>query len=172
MDIKMSTFVHLWRNFPSKEEMEKKCRNVQPDGSDKPFSDYCSIRLSEAFNRTGIVYTANGKCWSHSGKKHILLAENLANGLKNNKPQRFGKLEIIDPNNFQSLLKGRTGVIFFKDYWKRGNESFKNRSGDHIDLWNKSKITGGSMLYRSVIELFGFVSDLNNSKEVWFWEVK
>ena len=44
----------------------------------------------------------------------------------------------------------------------------KDRSGDHIDLWNKNRITGGSMFYRSIIELFGFVSDLNKSREVWF----
>ena len=69
-------------------------------------------------------------------------------------------------------LAGRTGVIFFKDYWTRGNEPFANRSGDHIDLWNKSRISGASMLYRALIEMLGLVSDLNKSKAVWFWEVK
>lgn len=80
--------------------------------------------------------------------------------------------EIVDPANFQKQLSGKTGVIFFKDYWRRGAENFEGRSGDHIDLWNKSRITGGSMTYRAVIEWLGFVSDLNQSKEIWFWEVK
>ena len=54
----------------------------------------------------------------------------------------------------------------FKDYWSRESENFENRSGDHIDLWNKNRIAGSSMLYRSRIELFGFASELNKSKEV------
>jgi hypothetical protein len=168
----MSTFSHLWKNFPDKEIMKESCRNKQPDGSNEPFQDYCAIMLSECFNKSYIKYIAKGNCWSHSGQKHILLAQNLATGLKNNPPVHFGKLQKVNPANFQSELKDKTGVIFFKDYWQRGTQSFEHRTGDHIDLWNKNKISGGSMLYRSVIELFGLVSDLNKSKEVWFWEVK
>ena len=62
--------------------------------------------------------------------------------------------------------------MFFKDYWQRGKETFDNRSGDHIDLWNKDELTGGSMLTRTIYEFFGIVSDLNKSKEILFWEVK
>ena len=69
-------------------------------------------------------------------------------------------------------LAGRTGVVFFKDCWSRTNETFEGRSGDHIDLRSKNGITRGSMLYRSLIEFLGFVSDLNKSRKVWFWEVK
>lgn len=92
--------------------------------------------------------------------------------LKNSPPPGFGKAEKISPGNFQSALKGRTGVVFFQDFWRRGNESETHRSGDHIDLWNKSKITSSSMWWRSVIEYFDIVSDLNSSKAVLFWEVK
>lgn len=84
----------------------------------------------------------------------------------------LGKVEKINPSTFQDDLDGRTGIIFFKDYWTRGNESFSNRSGDHIDLWNKNEITSSSMFVRGIIEFFGRVSDLNESKEIWFWEVK
>lgn len=58
----MSTFSHLWKNYLSKEMMKKVCRNTQPDGSDEPFEDYCSIMLSECFNRSGIIYIAKGNC--------------------------------------------------------------------------------------------------------------
>lgn len=88
----MSTFGRLWKNFPDKGIMEESCRNKQPDGSNKPFKDYCSIMLSECFNKTGIIYSAQGNCWSHGGQKHILLAENLATGLKVAPPKNFGKL--------------------------------------------------------------------------------
>ena len=169
----MSNFETLWKNFPDKEIMKKKCTNKQKD-SNKPFSDYCAILLSECFNKSGIdISLMKGtRCWSHPGKKHILLAEDLAKGLKSYKPSSFGNLEKVTPGSFQDILSDKTGIIFFKDYWQRGKESFENRSGDHIDLWNKNEITSSGMLFRSVLEFLGRVSDLNKSREIWFWEVK
>lgn len=169
----MANFATLWRNFPEKDIMKKKCTNKQK-GSNNPFGNYCAILLSECFNQSGVDISLfkGARCWSHLGKKHILLAEDLANGLKRHTPPGFGKLQKIQPGSFQTELSGKTGVIFFKDYWQRGKESFDSRSGDHIDLWNKSEITSSGMFIRSILEFFGRVSDLNKSKEIWFWEVK
>ncbi len=169
----MPTFNTLWSNYPDPDSMKKRCVNKQKT-SQSPFSDYCAISLSESFIRSGIlVAQASGKkCWSHSGAKHLLLAEDFAKWLKTSPPSGFGKTEKISPQSFQSVLDGRTGVIFFKDYWQRGDESNANRSGDHIDLWNKNKITSSSMWWRNVIEFLGFVTDLNSAKTIWFWEVK
>jgi hypothetical protein len=100
------------------------------------------------------------------------LAEDLAKGLKASPPRDFGQMIHVNPKTFQKELADKTGVIFFKDYWPRGNESEETRSGDHIDLWDKDKITSSSMFFRSVYEFFGAVSDLNSSKQIWFWEVK
>jgi len=168
----MGAFSDLWKNYPDHSKMKTMCTNKQKT-SNTPFDDYCAKMMSECFNRSGVNISRykGAKCWSHSGKKHILLAEDLANGLRLHTPAGFGSLKKILPADFQSILDGKTGVVFFKDYWRRGKESVANRSGDHIDLWNKSRITSGSMLYRAVIELFGIVSDLNNCKEIWFWEV-
>jgi hypothetical protein len=105
-------------------------------------------------------------------KSIFYLPKTIANGLKKHTPPAFGKLEMIQPGSFQKALSDKTGVIFFKDYWQRGRESFANRSGDHIDLWNKNEITSSGMFIRSILEFLGRVSDLNKSKEVWFWEVK
>jgi len=65
----MSLFVHLWKNFPKKEELSSTCRNKQ-EKSDKPFDDYCAILLSECFNRSGVQISAfkGNRCWSHSGR--------------------------------------------------------------------------------------------------------
>jgi len=87
-------------------------------------------------------------------------------------PSHFSRMIKVDPSNFRKTLSKKTGVIFFKDYWQRGKENFQHRSGDHIDLWNKDQITGGGMLMRSIYEFFGAVSDFNDCKEIWFWEVK
>jgi hypothetical protein len=169
----MPTFKTLWDNFPDIEEMKKKCLNKQGK-SETPFDNYCSILMSECMIRSGIqISQSTGvKCWSHSGNKHLIRAEEMARWLEKSPPSGFGRMENIQPSDFQKQLVGRTGVIFFKDYWTRNQESFENRSGDHIDLWSKNKITGGSMMYRSLIELFGFVSDLNKSRKILFWEVK
>jgi hypothetical protein len=130
--------------------------------------------MSECFIKSGIdISLFNGnRCWSHAGKKHVLLAEDFANGLKKYSPPGFGHLEKVIPGSFQSKLDGKTGVRFFKDYWYREKETFDQRSGDHIDLWNKDRITSSSMFIRSILEFLGRVSDLNKSREIWFWEVK
>lgn len=169
----MVTFDTLWNNFPSKEAIKQQCTNKQKD-SNKPFDDYCAIMLSECFIKSGIYLNllSAKKCWSHSGKKHILLAEEFAIALKSKNLPGFMPMKKVLPGSFQSELRDKTGVIFFKDYWQRGNESFNARSGDHIDLWNKGSITSGGMFMRSVYELLGVVSDLNKSKEIWFWEIK
>ncbi len=130
--------------------------------------------LSECLIKSGIninQYKGN-KYWSHTGPKHILLAEDLADGLTKHHPKAFSAVQKIQPQSFQEQLKGKTGIIFFKDYWQRGRESFENRSGDHIDLWNKDRITSSGMFIRSLLEFLGRVSDLNKSKEIWFWEIK
>lgn len=169
----MITFESLWKNFPVKDEVKKQCTNKQKD-SNSPFSDYCAILLSDCFIKSGIDIgnLSATRCWSHSGEKHILLAEQFAKALESNTPLGLAKMKKVTPESFQGELSDKTGVIFFKDYWKRGSESFESRSGDHIDLWNKDQITGSGMLMRSIYEFFGAVSDLNESKEVWFWEVQ
>lgn len=170
----MADFKTLWTNFPDKDAVKAKCFNKQTKSS-SPFDNYCAILMSECFINSGVNLDkcpAGHRCWSHAGAKHVLLAEHLAKWLAKSPPSGFGNKEKIDPSTFQKVLSGRTGVIYFKDYWRRANESEEARSGDHIDLWSKSRITGGSMFYRGIIEFLGIVSDLNKSKEIWFWEVK
>ncbi len=168
----MVKFETLWKNFPDKAVVKNLCQNKQPAKS-TPFDNYCAILLSECFIKSGIDLTLlkGDRCWSHSGKKHILRAEELANSLKTKAPAGFSQVQKITPGNFQSILKDKTGVIFFKGYWQRGSESFDRRSGDHIDLWNKNEITSSSMFTRGVLEFFGRVSEFNKSKEIWFWEI-
>ncbi len=113
----MASFDSLWTNFPDKDKMMTKCRNKQSD-SNNPFDNYCAIMLSECFLHSGIDLSLykGSRCWSHSGKKHILRAEDLARGLKNHPPAGFGALETIRPESFQDTLSGKTGVIFFPGY--------------------------------------------------------
>lgn len=174
----MVDFKTLWDNFPDADDLKKKCFNKQAKSA-APFENYCAILMSECLIKSGVTLDKcppRYKCWSHTGARHVILAEDLAGWLAKSPPPGFGKPEKIPPTTFQKALAGRTGMVFFKDYWQRstksGKESFENRSGDHIDLWNKNRITEGSMAYRAVIEFLGLVSDLNKSREILFWEVK
>lgn len=169
----LPTFDTLWKNYPDADEMRKTCFNKQSTAKD-PFDNYCAVLMSDCLLRSGVRLEncLGRRCWSHPGSRHLLLASELAAWLAKTPPDGFGKKQDVDPKRFQELLAGRTGVVYFADYWTRKNESFEGRSGDHIDLWRYNEITSGSMFYRSVIEFFGLVSDLNKSKAVWFWEVK
>jgi hypothetical protein len=171
----MVAFKVLWDSFPNKDEMAKKCVSKQTPSGAQPFDNYCSILMSECFIKSGISLErcSGQKCWSHPGSKHVIRAEQLASWLAKSPPTGFARKLAVQPASFQTDLSGRSGVIFFKDYWTRGSESFANRSGDHIDLWNGSRITSTWWMgFREVQEWLGFVSDLNKSKEVWFWEVQ
>jgi len=70
-------------------------------------------------------------------------------------------------------LSNQKGVIFFKDFWRRGDESFQNRSGDHIDLWNGTRLTTRLSYFRIQwgISIEGMASDLMQSREIWFWKI-
>jgi hypothetical protein len=109
----------------------------------------------------------------------------LKNSLRVLKIGLFMELELFRKSIQLTLKKisGLTGDIFFKDYWQRTvngkKESFRNRSGDHIDLWNGSRITDWFSWVRihmrfgnfGVHSLRGDVSDFKESKAIWFWSV-
>jgi hypothetical protein len=170
----MLEFSKLWNDFPKKNVMRARCQNKQSSTSSSPFGNYCAIMLSDALIKSGVSTNSAKvkKCWSHQGGKHILLAEEMAGWLNKANVGGLNKVEKINPSSFQKDLENKTGIIFFKDYWQRGSESIANRSGDHIDLWNKDEITSSSMFTRGIIEFLGRASDLNKSREVWFWEIK
>lgn len=69
-------------------------------------------------------------------------------------------------------IEGKRGIVFFQNYWGPGNQ------GDHIDLWNGSRLTDWSSWVRihsrlgaSVLHAFADLSDYTKSQSVWFWPV-
>jgi Type VI secretion system (T6SS), amidase effector protein 4 len=45
------------------------------------------------------------------------------------------KITGTEPTHYYPKLFGRTGVVYFQDYWKRTTDSGRP-TGDHIDVWN------------------------------------
>jgi hypothetical protein len=113
-------------------------------------------------------------CWQHKRSAgHVLAAEELANGLRMHPFFGLGNLQKITPENFKDKIALQTGIIFFKDYYKRDGETFRNRSGDHIDLWNGSRLTTLLSWFRiqGGLSWEGVWSKHGDSKEIWFWRV-
>lgn len=48
--------------------------------------------------------------------------------------------ETVTGRDWQTRVKGRTGIIFFGSYWRRSLKECAP-SGDHIDLWNRERLT-------------------------------
>lgn len=145
------------------------------------FPDQCAIRVGVALARCN-VKTASipgaTHCWHHEHRKgHILRAEELAKGLTLYPIAGISRVQKLTPEGYSAAIRGRTGIIFFKDYWRRSHrgreESFRNRSGDHIDLWNGSRLTDWTswVRVRFGLTIPGVWSDLEDSKGIWFWQV-
>ena len=176
----MMTFQKLWNNYPTTKEKTSPCStNGRPN-----FPDQCAIRVGVALSACGVdtrKLPGVRHCWQH--KSHALAAEELAMALKSFPIAGIGKMQEIEPSEFYEALRGKRGIIFFKDYWQRTvngkKETFRNRTGDHIDLWDGLKITDWRSWARIHVRvgnvgLHTFVpgwSDLEHSKSIWFWRV-
>jgi hypothetical protein len=134
-------FTKLWNNYPTE---QSPC--------DKVATNQCAIRMSLALNAEGTIkinentYT-EPKC-AHG---HARGAESLANHLYT----AIGlPVKYTDVQKAKDKLKGKNGIIFFKDCFVRANETAQD--GDHIDLWRLG-------------ETKGFSDPGNASAQVWFW---
>jgi hypothetical protein len=129
--------------------------------------------LSEALIKNGLA-PGGTQCWGtcSTNSKHVIRAQELATWLQKN----LNGVKVLTGENFQDYISGKTGIVFFQDYWQRSGES--GITGDHIDLWNKNEMGGYSVLttwYRTTFprlaEYSGY-SDLRKSTQVLFWEIK
>lgn len=183
----LASFENLWDNHPDVAGGEHNPCDLEK------FPDQCTIRLGVSMVKSGIDTSklrginhlgnmANlSHCWGEGHAKsegHAFRAEDLARALEHTYIQGIHKVEKIDAKDFNKKLLGKTGVIFFKDYWRRERpdgtlETFKGRSGDHIDLWNGSRLTSISSWARIQMHLSweGQYSDFYDSKKIWFWAI-
>jgi hypothetical protein len=172
----MVRFKQLWENHPTIQNEKYPCKS---ESGKKYFDDQCAIRLGTCLANCGIdttkIVPKRRHCWHHDvSRGHILSAEELAEGLKWCIINGLQKMEEINPSDYQRDLNHIQGIIFFKDFWQRtvnGNkETFRNRSGDHIDLWNGSRLTDWRTWFAisSVLNTGGVYG---KSKEIWFWRV-
>ncbi|AOK63532.1 hypothetical protein WM29_30180 [Burkholderia ubonensis] len=180
------TFKELWDNYPSGNPYD-----------DPAYTNQCAIRISVMLHRVGVGMKSFSqktvKPMSGSstigrilldGKPTATRADELGEWLQLQPFAGLPKAENITGADWESKVKGRTGIIQFSRYWTRDGEATANASGGHIDLWNGSRLTVSSApdavaTYSRVLGLhslfpgtsFGW-SDLRNSKQILFWEIK
>jgi len=144
-------FKNLWLWHPANRGVINPCTT----NGKVNFENQCAIRMSECLLKSGVNMGSftGAKCYpGHKhNQSHVLRAEELAKWMKL-KPLFFGDVE-IKKNVNSSYLSDKKGIIFLLNFWGAGNQ------GDHIDLWNGSKMTRGAPEYFSA------------AQEVWFWEI-
>ncbi|BCQ27095.1 type VI secretion system amidase effector protein Tae4 (plasmid) [Caballeronia sp. NK8] len=186
VQLRVVTFHELWNNYPS------------GNPYDNPnYRDQCAIRLSVTLHRVGIemksfssrlVKPASGQPSIGrillEGKATATRADELGEWLKLQPFAGLPKAQDITGSDWESRVKGKTGIIQFSRYWAREGESTADASGGHIDLWNGSRLTisSGPDAIATISRYFGRQSlfpgtnfgwsDLRNSKQILFWEIK
>ncbi len=172
------TFAELWAAYPAGTPY------VDPKTGDVPlgFENQCAIRMSVTLHKVGVeMKSFRGKGQIRlDGKRTAVLASELADWLRLKPFAGIRTPEDITGADWQKKIKGRTGIVAFKNYWRRNGESTGRASGGHIDLWNGSRMTissAGGVAANVGRFLFGinasyFYSDLAEATEILFWEIK
>ena len=165
----------LWAAYPSSKPYLDLTTGKVPEG----FDNQCAIKISLALLEAGVkLERFKGAVVFIKGARIAIRAQELAEWLKIQSVPGIAPAETITGERWESKIRGRTGIVYFADYWTRGNE--KLPTGDHIDLWNGSRMTASGVEGVAVtflrfglgIESGPWFSSLNKAKTIWFWEVK
>lgn len=179
------TFEDLWRNYPN----DPPC--VGDGGSPPPgWDNQCAVRLGVALERSGVSFKTfkGGRCpTGPRGGGMVASAQSLATWLRARPFVGCPAVQIVHAPTWKIAVTGRTGIVFFQDYWRRRGEGSGNGSGDHIDLWNRDSLTpswASFMRFTLGIDRLpnlnpftrsddnqNVYSDLGRSSSVLFWPI-
>jgi RHS repeat-associated protein len=168
------SFSNLWSNYPSEAE------HIDPKTKKDIYGNHCAINVSHTLIKSGIKMgnfrgaKCSNKCPLGNLGKHAIRASELAEWLTSN----LFEGQVLTGETFQEAIKGKTGIVYFENYWQRDGEKGKTRTGDHIDLWSKVMLKSSGVFgswYRTnfprLSEYFD-MSDLRRSTKAIFWEIK
>ncbi|SEO56742.1 Type VI secretion system (T6SS), amidase effector protein 4 [Duganella sp. CF517] len=177
IDVPVVRFADLWKSYPKSSPYLDPKTGAPPPGYD----NQCAIKVSWAIQGVGVqMVSFKQAAVSVDGKKLAIRAEELAAWLKKQPFCGLPKAPVaVTGKDWTKKIAGRTGILFFKNYWQRDGE--RDPSGDHIDLWNGSRLTSTGFL--GSLETFArftmgiqslprLYSDLGGSSEILFWEIK
>ena len=135
----MVQFIDLWRGHPINESVTTPCiaphelTNMEGEHVSMGFPVFhnqCAIRLGVALRRAGVTDSQIGGCAACAvhprSDMHFINASQLANALTHANIPGIGPVEKItgtEAAHYYPKLFGRTGIIYFQDYWKRMSDS-------------------------------------------------
>ena len=169
----MTTFARLWSQHP----------NVTGEGpllDKQQYENQCAINVGAALQRAGVALSSYRGAWSwqKDKPKYPIRAQEMANWLASGasrlatKTEKFGAKEAFGREEGKKGMMGRTGIVFFQNYWGTGAQ------GDHIDLWNGSRLTDWRTWARIHVRVgdyglhnLGAGSDFQKAQSIWFWQV-
>lgn len=157
----MSNFQEIWSNHPN-------IKGDAPILDKKVYENQCAVNLSAALIRSHIPLTGfhGALSWQKEGAQYAIRAQELANWLKTTFPRIPRRFEAVPPKEFSSKLSRKHGIIFFRNYWGPGAQ------GDHIDLWNGTRLTHWSSWVRIQLHISGGPwSDYRKAESIWFWGI-
>lgn len=191
VQLSVLNFQELWDAYPSGDPY------ADPNGN---YGNQCAIRMSETFHRVGsdmksfsqkLVKPMPGKPTLGrivlDGKATATRAYELAEWLQQRPFAGVSAAENVTGSDWQSKIRGRTGIVFFYGYWRQDGDSDGDLSGGHIDLWNRNTLTPSAesfMRFRVGVPRIpnplpwlrgrndNIYSDLGKSKQILFWEVQ
>lgn len=166
-------FEDLWKNHP----------HVTGEGSvldERTYENQCAINVAAALIRAGVSIESfkGARSWQKDKPKYPIRAQELANWLAEPPkgipfpPWKFTGERIYNPRTKETVydqapVKSGTGILFYQNYWGPGLQ------GDHIDLWNGSRLTDTTswLRIRFHVVVPGMWSDFLKSSSIWFWSI-
>ena len=150
----MASFQQLWTNHPANwaaPDIEP-CKNRHGASA---YENQCAIRMGLALQGAGVNTNSvsGARCWHGHGRKHILRVRNLIPWIETNARTIGCQRKVEHSNVTHADFSGKKGIVYFENFWGTNNQ------GDHIDLWNGTKVAHGDLDY------------FQRSEEVWFWEM-
>ena len=182
----MVQFADLWRNHPINKSVITPCiaptdlKNLEGEAIRKNypvFPHQCAVRMGVCLHRSGVTVEqlpGLATCNVHPREQmHFINASSFADVLARSNISGVGKVERItgkDVAEYYPKLIGRTGLIYFRDYWYRSGDKPGQPTGDHMDLWNGYRTTAKFLL--EWFSWLGYYSNYAGGKEIWFWPVE
>lgn len=171
-------FQQLWNNYPH----SAPCVNQKT--GEKAYDNQCAIRVGMALEKSGVSFKSfvGPRCaFGPHGNGMVLRAKALAIWLYSMPFKSCPASQVYEEKGFHKRLAGRTGIVFFQDYWARSTDKANSPTGDHIDLWNRDRLTPSMETFMRFtlgisrvpnLNPFGsgnIYSDLEKSRQVMFW---
>lgn len=150
-------FSVLWRNHPANQAPPDLAPCVDKHGESR-FGNQCAIRMSIALERSGVPMNtyAGQRCAAHN---HPLRAEEFKDWLNSAAAWPYLPHQVVIRRNVTwQDYRDESGIVVWRNFYDPTGRRDEG-PGDHVDLWNGTKVAVGRNDY------------FDRSREVWFWRI-